>query len=355
MSRRGDVARRLHLTSALRRHGGWRSRHHHGLVSSLFVDLHFGSWYAGPSCYPSHCWTPHWSPWVAWSWWDHCISVYDPRPVFCRPYLYRSCRTWRPWSYPVWVSLPVVSSGTWVDAPVPSIDEGLDLQLLAVRFVDPGHPERKLGPRYRVWFRNNSKKKIREDFDVVLLASNSRDPKAGHAQAGVEVDKIDAGQMQSVDIRLPYSSITMSKDTENRGVPFEYLHVIVDADRDVKEAFEANNGVVLARGDVLPVDPVAFSTNVTSSEPGAVISLAGEGLGPEPGEVIVYVNKIELQAEIQGWYDLGIQIRLPRLPLAAETQAEIVVVRGDGAVTNPIALKLVPAKNLVLPPPAPVK
>ena len=245
----------------------------------------------------------------------------------------------------------MVSSGV----PAQAVDEGLDLQLLAVRFVDPGHPEQKLGPRYRVWFRNNSKKKVRKDFDVVLLASNSRDPSAQHSQAGVEVDKIDAGQIQAVDIRLPYSANTLARDTEDRAVPFSYLHVIVDADRDVKESFEENNGVVLARGDVLPIDPVAFSTNVTTSEPGSVITLAGEGLGPEPGEVIVYVNKLELQAEIQGWYDLGIQVRLPRLPLASETQAEIVIVRGDGAVTNPIPLKLVPAKNLILPPPAPAK
>ena len=47
-----------------------------------------------------------------------------------------------------------------------------DLQLLAVRFVDPGHPEEKLGPRYRVWFRNNSDRRSTQPFNVMLFAGN---------------------------------------------------------------------------------------------------------------------------------------------------------------------------------------
>ncbi len=60
---------------------------------------------------------------------------------------------WVYWQTPVWVSLPVVQCGTWVDVEMPVIPAAqYDLQLLAVRFVDPGHPEEKLGPRYRVWY-----------------------------------------------------------------------------------------------------------------------------------------------------------------------------------------------------------
>ena len=46
------------------------------------------------------------------------------------------------------------------------------LQLLAVRFVDPGHPEEKTGPRYRVWFRNNSDLAIDKPFDVKNVYTN---------------------------------------------------------------------------------------------------------------------------------------------------------------------------------------
>ncbi|MDC0176405.1 hypothetical protein OAJ60_05680, partial [Planctomycetaceae bacterium] len=111
--------------------------------------------------------------------------------MICRP-----CRPWVIWTYPTWISLPVVSSGTWVDV-APARATGRDLQLLAVRFVDAGHPDQKLGPRYRVWFRNNSDKKIRDDFNVMLLASNDREPSRDIPQAGVEVDKIDAGAIQT--------------------------------------------------------------------------------------------------------------------------------------------------------------
>jgi len=51
---------------------------------------------------------------------------------------------------------------------------------------------------------------------------------------------------------------------------------------------------------------------------------------------------LELDAEIQGWYDLGVRAKLPNLPLAAATDAEIVVVRGDGAVANPLSLRIMP-------------
>ncbi len=354
MSRRGDVARRLSLSRSLNRNGGWNSRRYHGHVHSTFVNFHFGSWYAGPSCYPAHTWMPRWSPWVSWSWWDTCLPVCDPRPMFCRPLVCRPCRPWVIWSYPTWVSLPVVSSGTWVDV-APARDDGRDLQLLAVRFVDAGHPDQKLGPRYRVWFRNNGDKKIRDDFNVMLLASNDREPSRDVPQAGVEIDKIDAGAIQTVDIRLPFEANTLDRDSEKREIPFRFLHVLVDSHRDVDEPFEENNGVVLARGDVLPVDPASFSANVTSAAAGDMIDIAGEGFGPEPGEVIIQINGLELQAEIYGWYDLGVHIKLPSLPLATDAEADIVIVRGDGAVSNPVQVKVVPAKRPVTPPPAPVK
>ena len=66
-----------------------------------------------------------------------------------------------------------------------------DLQLVAVRFVDPGHPQEKLGPRYRVWFRNNGDRPIVQPFDVMLFAGNDQRLTAGLPQAGVRVTSID--------------------------------------------------------------------------------------------------------------------------------------------------------------------
>ncbi len=95
-----------------------------------------------------------------------------------------------------------------------------DLELLAVRFVDPGHPEENLGPRYRVWVRNNSRQPVSQAFNVVLMAGKSAKPTAGLPQAGVRVTSIQSGDVQSVDIRLPAEVLAMGRDASGKAAPF---------------------------------------------------------------------------------------------------------------------------------------
>ncbi|HAH46678.1 MAG TPA: hypothetical protein DCM07_17820, partial [Planctomycetaceae bacterium] len=226
-----------------------------------------------------------------------------------------------------------MTCGTWVDVEPIVIDSGLDLQMLAVRFVDSGHAEEELGPRFRVWFRNNSVVDINQPFNVMLLASNSREAVAGVPEAGTRVDNIAAGQIQTVDIRLPFAASTLSTDAEGNQVPFEQLHVLIDSHREIPEAFEENNGSVVARVDVLPVDPALFSADSDVVFSGGMVNLAGEGLGPEPGKVLMSLNGMNFEAEIYGWYDLGVRIQLPELPLLDAADAAFVIVRGDGAAS----------------------
>jgi hypothetical protein len=348
---KGDVARKLGLHAAEKKHG-WRKFHHHGHVSKSFMSLHFGGHYAGCGYFPSYCWYPKWNNWVSWSWWDHCHSWCDPRPIWCQPIVYDPCDDWSYCEYPVWSPLPVVGCGTWVDVPEVVLESGLDLQMLAVRFVDSGHPTQKLGPRYRVWIRNNSTRAV-GGFNVLLMASNQREMREGLPENGVRIENIDAGAVQSVDIRLPFDASRMNVNAKGDKTPFAYLGIVVDSHREIPEGFEKNNGAMLARGDILPVDPAAFSTDVDQAAGGAMINLAGEGLGPEPGQVIVYVSGIELQAEIIGWYDLGVRFKLPNLPLAAAADAEIVVLRGDGAATNPLSMVITPSSAGSVPVPQP--
>jgi hypothetical protein len=44
--------------------------------------------------------------------------------------------------------------------------------------------------------------------------------------------------------------------------------------------------------------------------------------------------------EVVGWHDLGVQVRLPELQLGDLESAELVIVRGDGAATNPITIQV---------------
>jgi hypothetical protein len=280
---------------------------------------------------------------VAWCWWDYCHPIYDPRPVYCRPAVYAACSPVFVFNYPYWEPLQPEAGCTWVDVPpVVVAPAAQDLQLLAVRFVDAGHPDERLGPRYRVWFRNNAARDITEPFNVSIIASNDETLGRDLPQAGLRVERVGAAETRSVDLRLPWEVYSMNRDAAGDPAPFATLHAVVDSHLEITETREDNNGAVLDRGDILPVDPAAFSTDAGTVVEGGAVSIAGEGFGPEPGRVLVYVDDRELDAEILGWFDLGVRARMPVLPLANPRDAEIVVIRGDGAAANPLRVKLAP-------------
>lgn len=337
----GDLSRRLDLGQKLLKAGGWTKHRRHGAIASTFTASAFGAWYAGGGCYPAHSWCPVWSPWVEWCWWDTCPVFHDPRPFGCIPTVYDPCPPWVYYDYPVH-SLPVVSCGTWIDVAPIVATAGQDVQLLAVRFVDNGHPNQDLGPRYRVWMRNNGPHPIATPFSVLLLASNEEEPSADVPHAGVTVPSMDIGETQACDIRLPLAANRLGTTPQGHRVPFEYLHVLVDGHQQLPETSEDNNGTLLLRTDILPVDPAAFSTDRTAAAPDSLLTIAGEGFGPEPGQVVVSIHGQQFQAEIHGWYDLGIRFAVPNFQLTQPVEAEVLVVRGDGAVANPLTVQVAP-------------
>jgi hypothetical protein len=80
----------------------------------------------------------------------------------------------------------------------------------------------------------------------------------------------------------------------------------------------------------------------TTARAGDEILLAGEGFGPQPGQILLHIGGKEVEAEIGGWYDLGVRFTLPRIAIAVATQAEVIVVRGDGAAANPLSINITP-------------
>ena len=335
---KGDVARRLELE----RHGN-HGVLYHGVISPAYKNHCMKYNYWGPAFFAGVCLYPHWNPWVEWSWHLHCRPYWDPRPMWCRPLIYGTCPVWVYWETLAWAPLPAVACGTWVDLKhVELPPDEVDLQLLAVRFVDPGHPEEKLGPRYRVWFRNNGSQAIEQPFDVMLFAGNDNRLAEGMAQAGVRVTAMAPAEIQSVDIRLPAEVYAMGRDSRGNPTPFSVLQVLVDANQQIAETTKVNNGARLAPAEILPVDPATFELKPEAAKPGEEILLAGEGFGPQPGRVLVQVNGREMDGEILGWYDLGVQWTLPRLALAGPVEADVVVIRGDGAAANPVKITLTP-------------
>jgi hypothetical protein len=155
------------------------------------------------------------------------------------------CPWWYCWTYPTWCPLYQYGCGYWYDVPVVEVHEGIDLQLLGVRMIDSGDPEQNLGPAFRVWVRNNSHVTIVHPFNVLVLAAHGPQPTADLPQAGVRVSAIEAQQVLPVDIRLP-------AEANQPGLPM--LHVLVDSHREIAEVFEDNNGTVLNRSDILPLE-----------------------------------------------------------------------------------------------------
>ena len=365
-AQKGDVARRLDLqknvtnvvnvknvsnVTNITNVNGHRydKPYYHGWVSPNYHHSCFEFNYWGHGFFAGVCWYPRWNPWVDWSWNYHCHPIWDPRPIWCRPIVYAPAPVWVYYPVPVWQPLPVVASGTWVDVPKVVVPEQADLQLLAVRFVDPGHPEEKLGPRYRVWLRNNSDSPVTQPFNVVAMASANGRVAQGLPQAGVRVTSIEAGDTQSFDIRLPADVFAMNRTAQGQAAPFSTLHVIADANRELQEATRANNGANIARDEILPVDPASFGVDPNRAAEGSEVVIAGEGLGPRPGQVLVNAGGVELDAEIVGWYDLGARVVLPKLPAGAAREAELVVIRSDGAAANPVKITIAPTGQAEMP------
>ena len=134
----------------------------------------------------------------------------------------------------------------------------------------------------------------------------------------------------------------MGRDAQGSPAPFNMLHVLVDANRELPEIDRTNNGDRLSPAEILPVDPAAFELEPAAARPGGEVVLAGEGFGPEPGQVLLHVGGQELQAEILGWYDLGVRWTVPKLAFAAPADAEVIVIRGDGAAANPLKITINP-------------
>jgi hypothetical protein len=198
-----------------------------------------------------------------------------------------------------------------------------------------------MGPRYRVWFRNNSALPIEQPFDLVIYASNDQRPGMRLPEAGMRVTGMDAGQIQAVDLRLPHDANILGRDPQGNRMPFRYLHLIVDAQRELADVDVANNGAVVDRLEILPVDPAIFSAALDNAGSG-IVDIAGEGFGPEAGQAVLELNGEELPLEILGWCDVGVQVRLPELVASQPTKGEIIIIRGDKAASNPHVVRIPP-------------
>jgi hypothetical protein len=258
-----------------------------------------------------------------WCWKHHCKPCYKP----CH-------QDWHCYTYPKWCGLHRHTCGYYVNVPVVVV-HGIDLQLLAIRFVDNGDAAQNLGPRFRVWIRNNTPTPMLKPFNVLALAARDIVPSTDLPQAGVRIEAMQPGQILPVDIRLPVQA-----NDVNLGM----VHVLIDSHREVPEVFEDNNGIVLPRAEVMSVDPALLAADLQTAVPGAEINVAGEGLGAVAGQVIVKLAGLDMAGEVLGWSELGIRIRLPVVQIVNPVDAQIIAVRADGKAILPLPLKVIPGQ-----------
>ena len=86
----------------------------------------------------------------------------------------------------------------------------------------------------------------------MLFAANNDRLAADLPQAGVRVTQIEPGAVQSVDIRLPIEVYAMGRDALGKPLPFNTLHILVDANRETFDANMVNNGTRLGADRDLP-------------------------------------------------------------------------------------------------------
>jgi hypothetical protein len=124
--------------------------------------------------------------------------------------------------------------------PVATESPVVDLELVGVHLVDGGDATRKLGPRYRASFRNNGTIEA-GNFQVLLMASRDGSPHEGDPSTTAEVLTLAAGQMGSVDIRLPIAADPRT---------FVALIAAIDSGDQISEADEENNSAALDRSRI---------------------------------------------------------------------------------------------------------
>jgi hypothetical protein len=129
----------------------------------------------------------------------------------------------------------------------------LDLELVEVRQIDRGDISQNLGPAYRVMIRNKSGAAIAQQFNVGLAGSIGRQATQDSALALVRVDGLEAGQMLTVDVRLPAKAYNLGLNADGQAVPFAYLTALADMNQELPEADRSNDFMTLGRGEIVMV------------------------------------------------------------------------------------------------------
>ncbi len=158
--------------------------------------------------------------------------------------------------------LPPGSSITWgVELPPleaePLVVMGaaapaIDLELVDVRLVDVGNIQANIGPRFRLFCRNNGTLEAPK-FQISLMADLGKELTKTARLVTVDCVGIKPGQTQAIDVQLPVEVLKMTTANDQWPKPFDLLVAVADSDNRVPETNEDNNVLTLNRDAIKPL------------------------------------------------------------------------------------------------------
>ncbi|MBL9080442.1 MAG: hypothetical protein JNK76_01460 [Planctomycetales bacterium] len=166
----------------------------------------------------------------------------------------------------------------------------IDLELHDLKLVDRG--DETMGPAYRLSVRNNSQRGTLGSMIAVLMASQDAQPTADSPYATFEVPTLAAGQMTTVDIRLP-QIVSAESDA------FSYLTAAVGTPAGFTDTDESNNMAAFDRSSVSSIP--AKITGVSVDETAGRMILEGEGFGSDFGKLFLTVDGRRYEATVSAW------------------------------------------------------
>lgn len=222
------------------------------------------------------------------------------------------------------------------------------VELLDVRLVDVGNAEAGQGPRFRVVIKNAMPFPLSQPFEVLLSGGidNQASPELPTAVQGIQ--QLAPGEIAPVELRLPVEVMAMAYPGRQEPAPFSVLHVLIAGPKNALGSSSITTLASLPLGEVRLVDLMVAPPANGAVPVGSPLELQGEGFGPQPGQVVLNVAGLKLSAEVLGWSEVGIAVRMPQLALTEPTPIQVVVLRADGQPARPLSLTAVlPTPNAV--------
>jgi hypothetical protein len=130
----------------------------------------------------------------------------------------------------------------YLNAAAPSID----LELVDIRLVDAGSISNGVGPRFRLFCRNNGLLEAPK-FRISVMADLGKELTEKAHQVTVESVGIQPGKTQTVDVQMPVEVLKMTTANDHWARPFELLGATLDSDNSLIETDKSNNALVLTR------------------------------------------------------------------------------------------------------------